>query len=59
MTKTTRPATNEEITKVNDFLAENKLKLHAEVVTTYPEGVAKTIAIVSVVVEEEKEEETI
>lgn len=58
MTKTTRLATNEENQKVNDFLKENNFKLLAEVVTTYPEGVAKTTSIVSVIVEEEKGEIT-
>lgn len=40
-------ATQEQINKLETYLKENNLTLSAEVITTYPEGKARTIARVT------------
>lgn len=50
-------ATEEDLKKLQEFLTENKLELRSEAITTYPDGIAKTITNIFLVKKEEKKEE--
>ena len=49
-----KPATEEQVKLLQDFLSDNKIALNIDVVTNYPNGVAHTSPILTVVQQEEE-----